>query len=313
MIVGTWNLENLFRPGTAAGPSDQDAYTAKLKELKRVIDELSPDVLAVQEVGGPEALEDLAARLDGDWRTEVSEIPDGRGIRVGFLSQRAMQKVEQIHEFPDGLEPIQVDDAGTALGAMGRGALKVRIRIHGRAVDLVTCHLKSKLLSFPGGRFQPRDEDERARFGGYALYRRAAESVTLRAYANELLGGDGQQRAVIVLGDLNDEPQAATTQILLGPPGSEIDTPGFEQPDNGDGARLWNLAPLMPRDRRYSRIFRGRRELIDHILVSHALVKNVEAVDTASGEPPSITEHPTTRRDQAASDHLPVVARFKLN
>jgi hypothetical protein len=107
---------------------------------------------------------------------------------------------------------------------MGRGALKVRVRMDSRTVDLVTCHLKSKLLTYPGGRFQPRDEDERARFGGYALYRRAAEAVTLRIYANRLLGGEGRQRSVIVLGDLNDEPQAATTQILLGPPGSEIGT-----------------------------------------------------------------------------------------
>lgn len=44
-----------------------------------------------------------------------------------------------------------------------------------------------------------------------------------------------------VTGDLNDTPQAATTQLLLGPPGSEIGTPGFDQPDDGDGQRLWNL------------------------------------------------------------------------
>jgi hypothetical protein len=45
----------------------------------------------------------------------------------------------------------------------------------GGAVDVVSCHLKSKLLSFPGGRFSPRDEDERVRFG-VALNRRAAGS-----------------------------------------------------------------------------------------------------------------------------------------
>ena len=127
------------------------------------------------------------------------------------------------------------------MAEMGRGALRVRVNIDGRDVDLVSCHLKSKLLTFPGGRFSPRDEGERARFAGYALYRRAAEAVTLRAFANRLLDGHGRERAVIVLGDLNDEPAAATTQILLGPPGSEIGTPGFERPDQGDGARLWNL------------------------------------------------------------------------
>jgi endonuclease/exonuclease/phosphatase family metal-dependent hydrolase len=312
VIVGTWNLENLFRPGADAGPSDEQAGDAKLTELARVIGELGPDILAVQEVGDPEALEDLRDRLEGDWLAESSELPDRRGIRVGFLSRLALGDVEQVSEFPDGLAPVQVDDEGTTMAEMGRGALRVRIQLGGRDLDLVNCHLKSKLLTFPGGRFSPRDEGERARFAGYALYRRAAEAVTLRTFANELLDGNGRERAVIVLGDLNDEPTAATTQLLLGPPGSEIGTPGFERPDQGDGARLWNLAPLIPAERRFSRVFRGRGELIDHILVSHALVRRVERVDTGAGEPPSITEDPTERRDEPVSDHLPVVARFHL-
>jgi hypothetical protein len=55
--------------------------------------------------------------------------------------------------------------------------------------------------------------------GAFALYRRAAEAATVRVAATGLLDGDGQDRAVLVLGDLNDEPNAATTQILYGPPG----------------------------------------------------------------------------------------------
>jgi hypothetical protein len=106
-----------------------------------------------------------------------------------------------ISEFPDGLAPVQVDDDGTTMAEMGRGALRVRVGVDGRDVDLVSCHLRSKLLTFPGGRFRPRDEGERARFAGYALYRRAAEAVTLRAFANELLDGQGRERAVVVLGD----------------------------------------------------------------------------------------------------------------
>jgi hypothetical protein len=104
-----------------------------------------------------------------------------------------------------------------------------------------------------------------------------------------------------VLGDPNDEPTAATTQI---PPGSELGTAGFDRPDRGDGAQLWNLAPLIPAERRFSRAFRGRGELIDHILASHALVNRIDQVDTGT-RPPSITEDPTARRDEPASDHAP--------
>jgi endonuclease/exonuclease/phosphatase family metal-dependent hydrolase len=313
MVVATWNLENLFRPGGEAGPSDERQYEAKLTELARVIGEIGPDVLAVQEVGDPAALDDLRGRLEGEWHSETSEFPDERGIRVGFLSRRALRRIEQVREFPSLLEPVQIDDEETKVHEMGRGALRVRVRAGGRAIDMVTCHLKSKLLSYPGGRISPRDEGERARFGAYAIYLRAAEAVTLRAFADELLAGEGHERAVILLGDLNDEPVAATTQIPLGPPGSEIGTPGFGRPDQGDGARLWNLAPLIPAERRFSRVFRGRRELIDHILVSRALVERVDSVDTGPGEPPSITEDRTARRDEPVSDHRAVVARFRLD
>jgi endonuclease/exonuclease/phosphatase family metal-dependent hydrolase len=314
VVVGTWNLENLFRPGTDFGPSDEQAYEAKLTALAGVINRLAPDVLAVQEVGDPRALADLADKLDGDWQIETSTVFEQRHpIRVGVLSRLPMSDVEQVREFPAGLAPVQVDDDGTTIDAMGRGALRVRVAVAGRQLDIVSCHLKSKLLSFPGGRFQPRDEGERARFAAYALDRRAAEAVTVRDYANRLLNGHGTERAVIVLGDLNDEPLAATTQILLGPPGSEIDTPGFDRPDQGDPERLWNLAPRIPEKRCFTRVFHGRPELIDHILVSHMLVTPLPTVDTGDVQPPSIGEVPTARRDEPASDHAPVLANFALD
>ncbi|WP_327739702.1 hypothetical protein [Streptomyces nojiriensis] len=58
------------------------------------------------------------------------------------------------------------------------------------------------------------DERLRARYAAYALYRRAAEAVTMRFVADQLLRGDGRTHEVIVMGDLNDESKAATTQIL---------------------------------------------------------------------------------------------------
>jgi hypothetical protein len=52
----------------------------------------------------------------------------------------------------------------------------------------------------------------------------------------------------------------------------------------------WNLAPLMPEGRDYSRINHGRRELIDHILVSAALVRKADSVEAVIEEPlPSVS------------------------
>ena len=135
----------------------------------------------------------------------------------------------------------------------------------------------------------------------------------MRAGASELLAGEGAARAVAVLGDLNDEADAATTQILYGPPGSEIGTDGFDRPDQGDGRRLWNLAARIPEPQRFSRVYRGRRELIDHILVSGRVVGAVADGGVTTGPAPdSIADDPNRRRDAPGSDHRPLVATFDL-
>lgn len=308
--VGTWNVENLFRPG-GDGPSSQEAYRAKLAALQETITAMDPDALAVQEIGDPKALDDLVDGLDGDWHHALAD-PDGRGIRVGVLARRRLTQVDQIAELPDRLGPVRVGDGGQELTAMGRPGLRARVTVEGTAIDVISCHLKSKLLSFPGGRFTPKDEGERARYAVYALHRRAAEAAAVRSYVADLLAGDGEERAVIVAGDLNDTLQAATTQLLHGPPGSEIGTDGFDRSDQGDQQRMWNLAHLIRTEDRWSRIYRGRRELIDHLLVSHALVKAVDSVRTIDIDTRSVGDHPRERHDDPVSDHRPVLARIQL-
>jgi endonuclease/exonuclease/phosphatase family metal-dependent hydrolase len=314
--VMTWNVENLFRPGAAGGPTSEAVYEAKLRGLAATINDQAPDALAVQEIGDPAALDDLVQLLRGTWHQRLSRHPDQRHIRVAWLSRRDITAPEDILEFPAHLKPVQVDDGGAPLGVMGRGAAAITVMSDsGKPVWLLTAHLKSKLLTFPGGRFEPRDEAERARFAAYALYRRAAEAATLRVWVTAALANAGESRPLILAGDLNDTVQAATTQLLLGPPGSEIGTGGFGHPDKGDHQRLWNLAPLMPPGKDYSRINQGRKELIDHILVSAALVNPLDAIKVEAlntQQLPSISVDPNALRDQPNSDHAPVVATFAM-
>ena len=315
-VVGTWNLENLFKPGADFGPGSEAVYREKLRGLADTIGGAGVDVLAVQEVGDPDALTDLCGLLDGDWRHVTSEhFEEAHPIRVGFLSRLPLEVLADASAFPAPLGRTQTDDAGTQISRMGRGALAVRVSAPGRDLILIACHLKSKLLSFPatGGksRFSPKDEGERARYAAYALNRRTAEAVTVRALADELLDAQGRTRPLMVLGDLNDEPQAATTQILLGPPGSELGTAGADRPDGGDASRLWNLAPRIPDDERYSRIYRGRGELIDHILASQTLLAQTQEVRMVHGQAlPSVTDDAPARRDAPASDHALLFTRL---
>ena len=151
--------------------------------------------------------------------------------------------------------------------------------------------------------------------------RSMAEAITFRIRANGLLEG-GEDIPLLLLGDLNDVPEAQTSLILNGPPGSEIGTRGFNMPDQGDTARLFNLAPTIPPEKRVSRIHEGRGELIDQIFASvelfpvgddnrRRLPEFVSHIDVAGGLP-SVGENPVEREEEVASDHAPVTATFDL-
>jgi endonuclease/exonuclease/phosphatase family metal-dependent hydrolase len=324
--VMTWNLENLFEPGTDVGPDTQEQYEQKLNSLAVVILDLDPDVLAVQEVGSLVAFNDLVGLLQARYpHLRLSAHPDPRGIRVGFLSKLVIEEMEEILVFPAaGLPKVAgLDQQGNLIDvtSLGRGALRIQVSPNpGFPINFITAHLKSKLLTYPSAtgrpRFSPRNENERARVAGIALLKRTAEAVALRVKANELLE-DNVQKALIVLGDMNDVTDAATTQILQGPGGSEIGTRGFNRQDQGDDTRLFNLAPLLPEEKRYSRIHNGTKELIDHIFVSQELLpgqpRNVPVVDSRVDDNlPSIGDDPNARRGKPSSDHAPIIASFEI-
>jgi hypothetical protein len=78
---------------------------------------------------------------------------------------------------------------------------------------------------------------------------------------------------------------------------------------------MWNLALPIPVEQRFSRVFRGRRELIDHIFASRVLLSPLPDVTTAAAGPAtlrSITEDPREEVGKPGSDHAAVVATFQL-
>jgi endonuclease/exonuclease/phosphatase family metal-dependent hydrolase len=327
--VMTWNVENLFRPQPGANLAERERFERKLGVLAGVINGLDADVVALQEVGGEEPLLDLQQALGGMYpHRAISAFPDQRGIRVAFLSKHAVVEQMDIADFPPGpalqINGLTPTGGSTPITRMGRGALRIRVTKDGLTTDLITAHVKSKLLSFPrpgGSSFTPRDEDERAQVAGIALMQRMAEMVTLRIRANAMLRGDEQQ-PMLVLGDFNDVPEAQTSLILSGPPGSEIGTGGFDRRDQGDDVRLFNLAACIVPERRFSRVHQGREELLDQIFASEELLPfgldnrrrlpNVDSHVDFRGTLPSVSDNPGDRAGDVAPDHAPVTATFEF-
>ncbi|HEY2297298.1 MAG TPA: endonuclease/exonuclease/phosphatase family protein [Jatrophihabitans sp.] len=224
----TWNVENFFTPK----PADQAAYDAKVAALAAVVTDAQPDLVALQEVGDPDSFDALRAALGGGWTGELAtHFEPSHAIRVGWVSTGMLTDVEEVIDLPAQLSPVKVDDNGTTITQLGRGALAVIYTTNsGVAVRALTCHLKSKLLSFPGGKFDTTDEAQRARYGVYALDRRAAEAAAVRDWATSNLAGGWADKPLLVCGDLNDTMEAATTQLLFGPPGSQIGTGRLHPP-----------------------------------------------------------------------------------
>lgn len=346
LTVMTWNVENLFLPSHQSGPDTQAAFQRKIESLATVIDQAQPHILALQEVGPNGVLDHLQAALLHKMPHAIEGQPDGRGIRVAFLSTVPFQSSRHLRPFPDLIFPIQAKDPifdhpntlpnESLITMMGRGGLEMSVSLDGTLATILTAHFKSKLVSYArqrglvgGSQFQPNDEGERYRYAAYSLYRRTAEAMTMRQRLNELLAdphdpgniaaGTGREQAVVFCGDLNDTVEAATTQLIQGPSGSEIGTDGFKRKDQGDGFRMWNLAPLLPDaggERAFTRQYKGRGELIDHIFASHALVNptNMPTARTIvpSESLPNIGDNPNARKNESGSDHAAVVATFNL-
>ncbi|BCA54645.1 endonuclease [Nitrospira sp. KM1] len=311
--ITTWNIQNYRK----ADP----VYADKLTYLVHALKALNSDVIALQEVLDLEAVKELAAGIGFSY---VAAQPDGRGNRVAFLTRNALaQEPEAIDQWM--LAPgVQVRDFaanGTVevLPKFSRPAFHITVSYGGKNIDVIAAHLKSKLLTF-GGNFSTKDETLRARTAFFALERRAAEATTLRDFVTDLLKTN---RNVILLGDLNDGSEAATTELLYGPPGSQPRGPedatqvsgAFQREDAQDKQRLFNVTKFIPEAARWSRRHNGQNELLDHILVSQGLLPRVNGLRRV----------PTMRIDNADTpnlagsdpnvggvlpDHAPVTAIF---
>ena len=95
--------------------------------LVGVIGDLGPDAVALQEVGGDEPLADLQEALGGAYpHRAASGFPNGRGIRVAFLSRHPVGEREDVVEFPEGpaldVHDPTADGGTEPIDRLGRGA-----------------------------------------------------------------------------------------------------------------------------------------------------------------------------------------------
>ena len=245
--VGFYNFENLF--DTIDSPDTDDSeflpnglrkwtgevYAEKLKNLARVISELGTDVtpdgpaiLGVAEVENQLVLEDFVKQekvAGRHYKIVHYESPDHRGIDVGLLYQPKYFEVTASQAVP----LMIYDEKGERI--FTRDILFVSGKLDGEPLHILVNHWPS-------------------RRGGEAATRplRNAAAMICKNIKDSLMNLDPSAK-VIVMGDLNDDPNSPSVKKVLAATASKdkVKEGGFFNPmeaffDQGFGTMAYNDA-----------------------------------------------------------------------
>lgn len=302
--ITTFNVENLFDlldnpdkedEGSTPTPEDLEVQLSKLA-LAIEVELALPEILVVQEIENTAIAQELGSRVNlaagTDYVATSFETSDVRGIEVGFLWDA--DRVTLLDAFQ--MSGLDVEAAfGPTSASPGREPLVGVFDIAGQNVTLIGNHFKSKSGDDPlFGVNQPpiRITEEQ----------RKLQARVVRDFANDILDSDPGAK-VMVLGDLND--------FQFEEPGEGPDHP-LAILEGGPGeVPLVNLVHLEKPAERFTFIFDGNSQVLDHILVSPALLDRYVTVDALhfnAGFPSELGGVPDT--SLRASDHDAVEARF---
>ena len=302
--ITTYNVENLFDLVDNPDKDDEgstptaDELETQLTKLALSIEQelLLPEIMVLQEVENTTITEQLGDRVNASagtsYEAESFETSDGRGIEVAFLWDSA--RVSLLEAFQ--LSGPDVEAAfGPSSASPGREPLYGKFQLGDGVVHIVGNHFKSK-----GG----DDPIYGVSFNRITEVQRKLQAQVVRDFVDTLFAAD-DAALVMVTGDLKD--------FQFGEPGEGTDHPVAILEGVGGGVPLTNLVEFEKDAERFSFVFDGNSQVLDHMLVSPALLEEVQGADFLhfnAGYPaaPGEDETSTIR----ASDHDPLEGRFQL-
>lgn len=300
LSVATFNVENL----APADPASK--YQRLATQIARNL--RSPDVLALEEIQDDSGDEDdgvvssgttvakltAAIRAAGGPRYEARSVDpandeDG-GEPGGNIRQVFLYRTDRGVGFTDRAG----GDATTATQVVGRGTgttlsaspgridptnaawkdsrkpLVGQFTFRGRSYFVIANHFASKGGDQPlFGRWQPPQRSSEVQ--------RHQQASVVRGFVDRLLRADPRAN-VVTLGDLNDFEFSRTADILVG----------------SGRTRLTDLPRTLPASERFTYVYDGNSQVLDHILVSPALQQRghrYDIVHTNSGFPDQDSDH----------------------
>ncbi len=262
--IGFYNLENLFDTCHDEGKNDYDflpdgsykwnglKYSRKLHNMAYALADLGTDklpigcaVIGVSEVENSNALDDLVAQPElaaRGYKYVHIEGPDRRGVDCAMLYNPALFTLR------DAILVPYVPELEKDSTFKTRGFLTVSGILADEPVTIIVCHWPS-------------------RFSG-SFYRETA-GKQVKVIKDSVMKADPNNK-VIVMGDMNDDPQNRSMSEMLGARGKIKDVkkgdmfnPWWKVLDSGTGTLS----------------YQGSWNLFDQIVLSHNLIDTKETKD----------------------------------
>jgi endonuclease/exonuclease/phosphatase family metal-dependent hydrolase len=324
MRLATFNLESLDLPPKAKVPLE-----ARAEVLRPALERLQADILCLQEVNGQHvagreeralvALDQLLAGTRyADFARVATTGPKGHGVAdVHNLVTLSRHPIRAHRELLHGLVAPPLHRLMTAIPGVAepqairfdRAVLFADVALpDGLELTVINLHLRAPLAaSIPGQKLEPfvwRSVGGWAEGYFLSAVRRAGQALELRLLLEELFAAD-PHRLLAVAGDFNAEDQEVPLRILIA---AEENTGNAALA----GRSLVLLDRALPLDRSWSVLHHGRRQMLDHILVSHALYGRFRGIDVHNETLSDELVGYARRMQASVSYHAPVVAEFDL-
>lgn len=329
--VAAYNLQRFFDTLNDAGTEEDvltaAAYEKRLRKASLGIRNYlhTPDILGVVEVEKLPVLQTLAERLNADAVADdqpdpqyVAYLEEGNdigGIDVGFLVKTAgvasgIARVEVVSVTQVGKDTTWIEPGGDSSLLNDRPPMVLDAIIHyadGRTFPVTVILVHQRSL---------RSAEEDTASGDRVRRKRQRQAEFLATLINERQTAAPRTR-IVTLGDFNafafNDGYVDAMNVIAGTP-----TPDAQTVVPGDGIdlvepNLVNLGELAPATERYSFVFGGNAQTLDHVLVNEELVVMTRSVETA--HPRINADFPEINRNDGNSpsrlaDHDPVVAYF---
>ena len=241
-----WFFDDKFEPNdeNGKGKPTPEQYKKEAEDIATLINEHNVNIVGLAEVENQEVVEKVKSNLNNpeDWKiTFRSGRDNSTGQDVALLTKLPIEINEESKTtFPDERQ-IFVEN-GREYDVNPSRILGVELKIDNQPFYILITHLISRL----------RNDDEK----------RLAQATVVRRQAVKAMRAG---KHVIVMGDMNDTPGTPVLRRLR----------GFDD--------IWGTflqtANAVETDDRYTHIYKGKKFLLDHILISPSLwneFRNVE-------------------------------------